>query len=350
MFTEKDLFISGHDSVNIYRIPSLITAPGGTLLAFAEARQGDDGDPTDLVLKRSVYKDNQTGSEIINGVLRSFAYTVNWEPLQLVAAGYGEAIMNPCPVVDAESGRIWLPCYQVFGGLADHLKDSHKGNFLMTWSDDEGCTWAEPQNLNSELPRFIPGPGVSIQMKNGRLVVPGYWSKDAHSHSVSCVIYSDDHGKTWTQGKTVLVDTDESQVIELSDGTLMLNCRSNTGRQCRYVALSDDGGESWYREYNEPALAEPVCQASLIKHDQTNTLLFINPNSSDRKNLTVKYSKDDGKTWSAGRTIHSGHSAYSGASVLKNGSIGVLYETGNEHAYEKITFARFSIEWVCGGH
>ena len=354
MFTEKDLFISGHDDVNIYRIPSLIVAPSGAILAFVEARQGDDGDPTDMMLKRSLYKDAEDEPEMLNGYPRNFDYAVNWEPLRMVCPGNGEAIMNPCPVVDGMTGRLWLPCYQVFGGLTEHLKDSFKGNLLLTWSDDEGVSWAEPRDLTSELPRFIPGPGVSIQMKTGRLVVPGYWSESPGSISLSCVIYSDDHGETWRQGAVVKSYSDESQVVELSDGTLMLNCRSNLGKERRYVALSNDGGETWFDEFEEPALPEPVCQASFIKQPKCESvkgkapLLFINPNSSDRKNLTVKFSLDDGKSWSAGRSIHSGHAAYSCAAFLKDGSIGVLYETGSEHPYEKITFARFDMQWVTG--
>jgi len=66
VFTDMELFTSGHDNVNIYRIPSLVVASSGTILAFIEAREGDDGDPTDLTLKRSLY----TGPEsprMLNG-------------------------------------------------------------------------------------------------------------------------------------------------------------------------------------------------------------------------------------------------------------------------------------------
>ncbi|OHB79948.1 MAG: hypothetical protein A2V98_09290 [Planctomycetes bacterium RBG_16_64_12] len=171
MFTDMDLFISGHDNVNIYRIPSLIVAPSGTLLAFIEAREGDDGDPTDLTLKRSLYTEAQP-SRNLNGYPRVFGYGVNWEPMRTVLAGKGHAIMNPCPVLDRSTGRIWLPCYEVRGGLKEHIKDSFVGRVLLTSSDDEGVTWAPPRDLSEALPRFIPGPGVGIQLRTGRLVVP----------------------------------------------------------------------------------------------------------------------------------------------------------------------------------
>ena len=105
MFTDMDLFLSGHDNVNIYRIPSLMVAPSGTLLAFIEARHGDDGDPTDLMLKRSPYAPPRPPRNL-NGYPRVFGYGVNWEPMRTVLPGKGHAIMNPCPVLDQGTGRV----------------------------------------------------------------------------------------------------------------------------------------------------------------------------------------------------------------------------------------------------
>ncbi|MFH1269310.1 MAG: sialidase family protein, partial [Planctomycetota bacterium] len=47
--------------------------------------------------------------------------------------------------------------------------------------------------------------------------------------------------------------------------------------------------------------------------------------------------------------IHSGPSAYSCLTVLKDGTIGLLYENGQKTAYEKLTFARFNVEWLTDG-
>jgi sialidase-1 len=354
MFTEMDLFLSGHDNVNIYRIPSLITASSGTLLAFIEAREGDDGDPTDLTLKRSLFTGPQP-ARMLNGYPRVFGFGMNWEPMRTVLPGKGQAIMNPCPVLDQSTGRIWLPCYEVRGGLKEHLKDCYAGRLLLTWSDDEGLTWAAPRDLTASMPRFIPGPGVGVQLRTDRLVVPGYWAPGPGMSvpSRSCVVYSDDHAQTWRWGAQVKGNTDESQAVELSDGVLLLNCRSNRGKACRYVARSRDGGQTWFEESDDPSLPEPVCQASILREPPVAPgakprLVFIGPAGGSRTNLTAKISSDDGKTWSAGRTIQPGPAAYSGAAFLKDGTIGVLYETGKVHPYEKVAFARFNLEWIAG--
>jgi sialidase-1 len=135
----------------------------------------------------------------------------------------------------------------------------------------------------------------------------------------------------------------------------MLNCRSNRGKRCRYVACSRDGGETWFEEFDDPTLPEPRCQASILGKVPPTAkgakprLVFVNPaGGSDRTNLTVRVSTDDGKTWSPGRTIQPGPAAYSSIAFLKDGTMGVLYETGKVHPYEKVVFARFNLEWLTG--
>jgi len=170
------------------------------------------------------------------------------------------------------------------------------------------------------------------------------------------VIHSDDGGQTWQAGAAVQGQTDEAQAIEWADGTLMLNMRSNRGRWCRYVALSRGGGETWFREFDEPALPETQCQASLLRvllpapDGERPGVLFANPAHPGpwdaRANLTVRLGWDEGQTWPIARQVTAGPAAYSCLAPLRDGTIGLLYESGREHPYEKITFARFNAAWL----
>ncbi|MBM3972215.1 MAG: exo-alpha-sialidase [Planctomycetes bacterium] len=349
LFTSQDLFISGHDNVNIYRIPSLIVSPKGTILAFCEARQGDDGDPTNLVLKRSLFEDPPSQPRNLNGYPRTFGYGVNWQSMQVVLAGKGEAIMQPCPVVDRTTGEILICCQEIRGGLANLLKNEWHGRCLILSSVDDGVTWSSPREITESVGHFAAGPGIGIQLKSGRLVIPGY-SKDG----ARC-IFSDDHGKTWRAGTPVKnKGCNESQVVELSDGSLLMNMRQ--GGRRRYVALSKDQGETWLKENNEESLPDPGCQASILRFPNRaagarDLLLFANPPHpapfEARTNLTVRLSDDDGQTWKASREVDPGPGAYSSLAVLADGStIGLLYETGEKHPYEKIAFVRFNLEWL----
>jgi sialidase-1 len=298
---------------------------------------------------------------MLNGYPRTFGYGVNWEPMRVVLPGNGQAMMNPGPVVDQRTGVIWLCCYEVRGGLQEHLKDPFRGRVLLTRSTDDGLTWAPPVDLTPQVGKFIPGPGIGIQLRSGRLVIPGY-GPAAGGGTSSRVIYSDDGGQTWQAGAAVQGQTDEAQAIEWADGTLMLNMRSNRGQWCRYVALSRDGGETWFREFDEPALPETQCQASLLRVSLPAPLLppgsggerpgvlFANPAHPGpwdaRTNLTVRLSWDEGQTWPIARQVTVGPAAYSCLAPLRDGTIGLLYEAGREHPYEKITFARFNVAWL----
>ena len=128
----------------------------------------------------------------------------------------------------------------------------------------------------------------------------------------------------------------------------MLNMRSYRKQGRRAVAVSDDGGLTWSQCRDAPTLIEPVCQASFIRHswpaDGNGRLLFSNPaTTSGRHHLTVRLSKDEGKTWPASRLLYEGSAAYSSLAALPDGDIGIIYERDN---YGKITFSRFDLAWL----
>ena len=111
---------------------------------------------------------------------------------------------------------------------------------------------------------------------------------------------------------------------------------------------------TWSDATEDPALIEPRCQASLSNftnihdHDK-DRILFANPAALERRNMTVRLSYDGGHTWPVARQVHAGPSAYSCLTVLPDMTAGLLYERGDEDTYEKITFARFDLEWITNG-
>ena len=341
LFQQKDLFIAGLDDTNIFRIPALLATSNDTLLAFCEARERDDCDPLDLVLKRSLKTEKNLQG--VNGV--TWSNDRKWLPMQVVVPGGGEAAVNPCAVFDRTEGTVWLCCRKAIGGLASNL-DGVRGPLLLLSSSDDGATWTDPVDIGNHVGYFLPGPGVGVQMRNGRLIIPGYDKQG------SKVIYSDDHGHTWRAGKSVGVSANESQAVELEGGNLAMNARIGG---CRHVALSDDGGESWFEEQRDETLADPGCMASIVRYSfesdgGKSRILFANPATpGSRTQLTVKLSYDEGRTWPIARLVYPGPAAYSCLSVLGDGTIGLLYETGDHNPYERIRFARFSLEWLTGG-
>ncbi len=331
---QVEVFRSG-DGYKSYRIPALIATTKGTLLAFCEGRsEENDTANIDLLLRRS-----KDGGK-------------TWLPRQTVW-DFGEDVAgNPAPVVDRKTGTIWLLMTSNPGTVPQKMivdgSDRGTRTVWITRSDDDGATWAKPEEITRSVKRaewtwYATGPGNGIQLKSGRLVVPCdhyvRGTKAKHSH----VIYSDDQGKTWQIGGVAGEGTNESAVAELADGSLILNMRSYHGKRRRAVVRGTDGGLTWSELAFDGALIEPVCQASLIRAGKGSRLLFSNPASETRQNLTVRLSEDGGKTWPRSKVLHAGPAAYSNLAMLPGGAVGCLYERGEKKAYEIIAFARFPL-------
>jgi sialidase-1 len=343
------VYAAGESAYNTFRIPSVIATPKGTLLAFAEGRRtgaGDAGD-IDLVLKRS----HDGGA--------------SWSSLQVVGDNGPNTFGNPCPVVDRHTGTIWLLTTQNRG--TDHERDIIAGTSQAgrtVWavkSTDDGATWSPPTEITASVKQgdwtwYATGPGVGIQTRSGRLVIPANHAIAGTAVHRSHVIYSDDGGKTWHRGGSADPGTNESQVVELADGRLMLNMRNHPPKpgNFRMVATSDDLGRTWSKAVPDRSLIEPPAQASLLRLTiaaarDRNRLLFSNPAGPGRERMTVRVSYDEGVNWPVSRVVHDGPAAYSSLVVLPDRSIGLLFERGDRSPYEKITFARFTLEWLTDG-
>jgi sialidase-1 len=344
---QVDVFTSGQDGYHTYRIPAIIKAANGTLLAFCEGRKNAGGDSgnIDLLLKRST-----DGGR-------------TWGAAQVVWDDADNTCGNPCPVLDESTGTLWLLTTHNLG--VDRERDiaarTAKGTrtVWIAQSNDHGATWSKPVDITSTTKDpswtwYATGPGVGIQIKNGahkgRLVIPcdhNYDDAESKQHlSGSHAIVSDDHGKTWKLAGLIRPKVNECQVAELFDdrGTLLMDMRSNHGRNVRAHSTSTDGGMTWTAPVDAAALIEPVCQASLIRHEPGKLLLFSNPAAKTRVRLTVRASADNGQTWRDLAVLHAGPSAYSSLVSLDKDEAGCLYERGEKRPYEKITYARLSVK------
>jgi sialidase-1 len=334
---QVDVFLSGTQGYHTYRIPAVVLTTKHTLLAFCEGRKtgrGDHGD-LDLMLRRRPLP--RSGA-------RDGGKT--WQPMQLVYEEGGTAkitIGNPCPVVDRQTGTVWLP----------FCRDNDR--VFMTYSGDDGATWAKPVEITPHVKRpewswYATGPGHGVQLSSGRLVIPcdcrdredqGDWDKRGHS----LVFYSDDHGKSWTLGDMTAAGMNECEVVELADGSLLLSMRNYLGKSQRAFCRSTDGGLSWSEPRHHPQVYCPTCQSSIQRYSlrPKNIILYSGPGGPGRSKMTVRVSYDEGKTWPVAKVIYEGSAAYSDLVVLPDGTIGCLYERDD---YQRITFARFTLDWL----
>lgn len=333
----QDLFnTSMNEDVACYRIPAIVTAPNGDLIAAIDERVPDCGD----------LRTNRDANIIIR---RSSDNGKTWSEIEMVVDfPDGESASDPSMIVDTVTNEIFM--FYNFMNLNTE-KDIYYLHVVK--SGDNGKTWSEPEDITSQISKpewhkdfkFITS-GRGIQTRSGKLLHT-LVSLDSGLH----LFGSDDHGKSWFFIDTPIKPADESKVIELADGTLMINARVN-GAGMRYVHTSKDGGQTWDSN-PAPKLVDPSCNASIIRYTDTqdgydkNRLLFSNANSEkNRENLTVRISYDEGKTWSEGKTVYDGPSAYSDMTILKNGDIGVFFEQDD---YTKNSFVSFSLDWLTDG-
>lgn len=343
-----DVFVSGTEGYNTFRIPSLLLAANGDLLAFCEGRLESSHDTGDiqLLMKRST--DNGK----------------TWSKTEILWADAGNTCGNPCPVVDQSTGTIWMLMTWNSGKVPESkiqpgFGEDSRRVYLMH-STDHGQSWSNAKEITRSVKKenwtwYATGPGNGIQITQGshkgRLVIPcdikaiSNGQEGWHSH----IIYSDDHGSTWQLGGIAPQEgVNECAVAELADGRLMLNMRNRHRQQPgRQVCLSSDGGLSWTDQQFDKTLIEPVCQASLIRADQnlssspTGRLLFSNPASQNkRERLTIRLSEDNGKTWSGTMLAYPGSAAYSALAPTSQG-FGCLFEVDG---YKRIVFLPFAID------
>lgn len=345
--TQTPLFEAGQGGYHTYRIPALSLTANGTVLAFCEGRregQADAGN-IDILLRRSA------------------DHGRTWEAPRVIVDDGRDTCGNPCPILDRRTGALLLLFCKNKGSENEDKIFSGEASPRSVWltrSDDDGVTWSPPVEISEQVRKsgwrwYATGPGHGIQLSDGTLVAPCNHSDGPdddwmHSH----VILSEDGGASWKIGGIEEKRTDESTVLELSDGSLYHNMRSYRGKNRRAISHSRDKGQTWAPVTEDETLIEPVCQASVLRLSTAtsggkNRVLFSNPASKKRENLTVRLSYDECKTWPVAKALWPGPSAYSDLVVLGDRSIGCLYERGASNYRENLTFARFTLEWLTDG-
>lgn len=332
------------DGIHTYRIPGLATTNKGTLIAVYDNRRNGSVDLQE---------------DVDVGMSRSTDGGQTWESMKVIM-DMGEwgglpqkenGVGDPSVLIDRQTNTIWVAALWLHGhpdkrawfASQPGMTPKETGQFLLVKSEDDGLTWSEPINITNQIKKpdwnlLLAGPGKGISMKDGTLVFPAQF-KDESEIPHSTLIYSQDHGKTWTIGTGAKSKTTEAQVVELANHSLMLNMRDDRGSGAgkgtgaRSIAITKDFGQTWTEHpTSRKALPEPVCMASLIKHryNGQDLLLFSNPaDLYHRQNMTIKISEDEGMTWPDNyhTLIDAGKGrGYSCMTSIDEHTIGILYE------------------------
>lgn len=359
---------AGQDKTDTYRIPGLVTTNKGTLIAVYDNRYNNS-------------KDLQEDIDI--GMSRSTDGGQTWQPMKVIMdmGEYGgrsqrlNGIGDPCVLYDDKTNAIWVAALWMSGSAPDKMlwwaskpgmNPEETGQFILTKSTDDGLTWSQPINITEQIKTpawqlLLQGPGRGITMTDGTLVFPAQFKADLGTKALdggqftchSTIVYSKDQGNTWQIGTGAKSNTTEAQVVELADGSLMLNMRDDRNRtdkgetNGRAVAITTDLGKTWTtHKSSNSALQEPNCMASIISANleingkMQQVLFFSNPDSkTERSHMTIKASLDGGLTWPQTYQVElnseSGY-GYSCMSMVDDKTIGILYEGVKELYFQKI--------------
>ena len=357
---QVQVFQAGQEGYHSFRIPAIVRATNGAVLAFAEGRRNGGGDigAIDLVLKRS-FDNGRT-----------------WGPLQKVIDGGANTFGNPTPIADGRTGKILLLTTYNDGNITEEqiltggVKDRRV--FLQA-SIDNGATWSMAKEITSAVKRpdwryYATGPVHGIQLARGahagRLIAPCNHSTTNSSGSPAWkahLLYSDDGGDTWRIGATEspnygILNPNECAAVELADGRVYTVARNeeSSAPDHRAFACSRDAGLTFEAPFAiDVSLVSPVVQGCVLRYsavdqgDSANRILFSAPGDPlKRERMTIRSSFDETRSWSTGKVIYGGPSGYSDMVMLPGGLVGLLYESGTKQPYERITFATLSTAFL----
>ena len=351
------------DGVHTYRIPALATTPRGTLLCVYDMR-------------RRKGRDLQEDIDI--GLSRSTDGGQTWEPQQVIMdqGTYGgkpqelNGVSDPGIIVDPATGEIFCFAVWMVGKEGKHQwsEDGSEPGFeigksaqmLMVRSRDDGLTWSAPQNMTrtwkkKEWILYVPSPQQGIALRDGTLVMPTQ-GRDAEDREFSNLLISRDHGAHWTVSRPASLDNSESQAVQLGDGSIMMNMRTETGQKFRTVAVTRDLGQTWVpHATNRKGLIEPNCNGSLYRFDfqqkgrDRYVLLFANPHSqTGRDHHSIQVSFDDGLHWPKENRILLDAfrgAGYPSLSRVDEKHVGIVYEGSQSH----LVFQKIAIEELLQG-
>ncbi|MGQ1929635.1 sialidase family protein [Ornithobacterium rhinotracheale] len=326
LFTNKDKNLNG----GCYRIPSLITAQDGTLIAVADQRLNGCGD-----LK---YNDD------INIVARrSTDGGKTWSDIEsIVDFPKGESASDASMVLNKKTGDIIL--FYNYMDLKNE-KDIFKQHYVI--SHDNGKTWSKSYDITRQIApensykdfKFITS-GRATQAPDGTI----YQTLVDLQKKGVFIFYSKNNGVSWNLLTGSVQPADETNIVALPNGNILLNARV-AGLGSRKIYEFAPNGKL-LRDEVVKALPDPACNGAILDYQvgKQNLLFFSNANDSKkRKNMTIKYSTDNGNTWSQGKVLNPGFSAYSSLAQLDNNDLGILYEIND---YGDIAFSYLPIDWV----
>ena len=338
-------------------LPGLIVTTQGTAIAVCQKRHGsmgDGGNQVDILMSRS----EDSGA--------------TWQRQKVIFEEEG-AFTYLGPIFEERTtGAVFVAFWKMPANILDDLGYFSEyakggGGFYLIKSTDQGRSWSDPFYVSPEpnADGWVGWPNNCVhglQLTSGpreeRLVIPAFLYKEGEPGQVPGVrgglLYSDDHGQSWKAGGVLPEGSDEVSLVETAGGGIYVSYRKNTlATGKRHFARGTDYGETFCEHGEHEEVPDANLHAGLIRYHRgegghENLLLFSSP--SPMKDMTIRMSRDEGRRWAMSRRLERGLARYSDLAVTPDGTILCLYTNGVVRDREKISVARFNLEWLMGAN
>lgn len=358
---------------NCYRIPALLQAKDGSLLAisdFRPCRTDVGGGEIDIVAKRSADGGKTWSDEttIVKGGGNNVPFDV----------AHGDAAV----VSDSKTGEMLMLCAS--GNVWYWTSTLDNPNRVGRYYSKDGIHW-QGSEITSDIYGLMNGAVHKLFFSSGRICQSSRIKAGKYHriYSALCtnignvVLYSDDFGHSWlplggVEARPTL-DGDEAKLVELPNGNVLLCSRSQkgNGRIFNIYSYSDTRnakgtwGEPVYIDNEKYKSAKCNGEVLLVtarrkaNGKKTHVLLYSVPMSDKRENVGIYYKELASPAdytspacfqtgWKTFR-ISGTDSAYSTMEQLADGSIAVFYEeTESKGGYDMI-FNKYAVSDITAG-
>lgn len=339
---------NGKNGFDWYRVPGIVTTSSGDVLLTYEGR--GEGDRRVLFMRRST----DGGHSFL--------------PREIIAEPKGKELLHNPLLIAGCQGEVWLFWCQDYGHLYMKKSLDQGKNFGET---EDLTSWVNGFRKNWPVTLWSISPGHGIQTKEGTIVIPIWLSRGENAHLPACFgcLYSRNGGADWECSNVVpaggdMGDPTEASIVQCEDRSLLATMRHEK-RGIRKRAFCRGNEKKWETPWLEEKIPDPVCSGALLQLFD-NRLAFVNCANGDeealrrqaqgedvrwsldaRKNLTLRFSDDSGRTWSGDLFLEKESGASDLAQYRDDGAILCFYErgwTGGNCIYnQSLALARISL-------
>ncbi|MBX3441396.1 MAG: exo-alpha-sialidase [Planctomyces sp.] len=294
---------------------------------------------------------------------------------------------NTCLHVD-DAGRLWLFWPVIIANTWEsalthyRVADQPAGSGVPEWTSS-GIVLLKPDDFSEEMLRELeaflreagPLPERSVReiedakvkasdklfqrlgwqprckptvLPSGRMLLPLY----SDTFSASIMAISDDGGRSWFASRLLIgLGNIQPIVLRRNDGTLVAYMRENGPRQRIRYAESTDDGLTW-GPVQSSELLNPGAGVDGVRLASGHWLLVYNDTERGRNRLAASLSKDEGRTWTATRHLEdepAGSFHYPAVIQGRDGTIHCVYSYFVEGG-KSMKHAAFNEAWIEAGN